>query len=56
MSALGPDGPEGVDILGCTCTRIANKRMAIVVPITLHHFRACVSIFSIVALLITNFS
>jgi len=47
ISAPCSDDPEGVDILGCACTGIANKRITSVLPVSLNNFRAGIDIFCI---------
>jgi hypothetical protein len=44
-SAPCSDDPEGVDILGCACTGIANKRIVRVLPVSFDQLRASVDIF-----------
>src|SRR6202012_2327307 len=45
MSTPCSDELEGVDILGCAGTGIANERIINVLPVSLNHFGAGVGIF-----------
>jgi hypothetical protein len=46
---------EGVDVLGCTCSGIANERIVRVLPVSLDHLRASIRIFFTELVSVTGF-